>query len=81
MGTNSYLSSVDDATSVLNAAHNGDAKILSTNIGQNKAYVQYNNVTGFYNNNGVITPTNKFLIKGAKSSTVVPINPSSTIFK
>ena len=81
LGTNSYLNSVEDATSVLNASHSGKVKVLSTNIGQNRAYVQYNSVTGYYNNNGVITSTNKFLIKGSKSSTVVPIHPNSTTFK
>ncbi|MCB9236149.1 MAG: hypothetical protein H6581_31160 [Bacteroidia bacterium] len=81
LGTNSYLNSVDDATRVLNAANSGEAIVLSTNLGQNRAYVQYNNVTGYYNNNGVIIPTNKFLIKGGKSSTVVPIHPNSTTFR
>ncbi|MBW3520493.1 polymorphic toxin type 50 domain-containing protein [Flavobacterium sp. NKUCC04_CG] len=81
LGTNSYLNSIDDASSVLNATHSGKAKVLSTNAGQNRAYVQYNNVTGYYNNNGVIISTNKFLIKGGKSSTVVPVHPSSTTFK
>ena len=81
LGTNSYLNSVDDATSVLNAAHSSEAKILNINVGQNRVYVQYNNITGYYNNNGVIIPTNKFLIKGSKSSTVVPIHPNSTTFK
>lgn len=81
LGTNSYLNSVDDATNVLNATHSGSARVLSTNIGQNRVYVQYNNVTGYYNNNGDIIPTNKFLIKGGKSSTVVPIHPNTTTFK
>jgi len=81
LGTNSYLNRVEDATNVLNAVHSGEARILSVNVGQNRVYVQYNNVTGYYNNSGVIIPTNKFLIKGGKSSTVVPIHPNSTTFK
>lgn len=81
LGTNSYLNSVDDAKSVLNATHNGDAKILSTNASQNRVYVQYDGVKGYYNNNGTIIETNKFLIKGVKSATVVPIHPNSITFK
>lgn len=75
------MNSVDDAKSVLNATHGGDAKVLSTNASQNRVYVQYDGVKGYYNNNGTIIETNKFLIKAEKSATVVPIHPNSTTFK
>lgn len=81
VGTNSYLNNVGDAAKVLNAAHSNEATVLSVNVGQNRVYVQYNGVTGYYNNNGVIVATNKFLIKGGKSATVVPIHPSTKVFK
>jgi RHS repeat-associated protein len=78
---NSYLNSIKDAQSVLDALHNGSATILSMNAGENRVYVQDNNVTGYYNNNGQIVETHLFLIKGSTTSTVVPIHPSSKTFK
>ena len=83
IGNNSYLNSLDDATVVLNAANKGKAKILSTNFSQNRVYIEYKGVTGYYNNNGVDIPTNKFMIKrgGNNGSTVVLIHPKSTKFK
>jgi hypothetical protein len=81
LGTNSFFNSTEDAQKVLNAAHSGDATILSTNESQNRAYVKYDGVTGFYNNNGVITETNMFMIKGGKSASIVPIHPNTKNFK
>jgi RHS repeat-associated protein len=77
---NSYLNTTSDAKKVINAAHSGEASILGTNVSQNRVYVQYNGVTGYYNNNGIIIPTNKFLIKGGKSASVVPVHPNSSNF-
>lgn len=81
VGTNSYLKTTTDAQLVIDAAFNSTAKVLSTNVEQNRVYVEYKGVTGYYNNNGKIITTNKFLIKGVKSATVVPIHPNSTTFK
>ncbi len=79
--SNSYLNSTTEAQNVVDAAHNGSAKILHINPGQNRVYVEYKGITGIYNNNGVLTPTNKFLIKGIKSSSVVPIHQGTTTYK
>ncbi|MDY3315911.1 RHS repeat-associated core domain-containing protein [Riemerella anatipestifer] len=83
LGNNSYLNSLDDATEVLNATNSGRVKILSTNTSQNRVYIEYKGVTGYYNNKGVSVPTNKFMIKGGgnNGSTVVPIHPKSTTYK
>lgn len=83
LGENSYLNSVDEAAQVLDATHAGETKILSTNIKEHRVYVQYNKVTGYYNNNGIIVPTNKFLIKGSgkNGATVVPVHPNTKRFK
>lgn len=81
LGTKSYLNSIGEAESVLNAAHSGEARILSTNASQNRVYVEYNGAKGYYNNNGTLIETNKFLIKGDRSATVVPIHPNTTTFR
>ncbi|WP_338877228.1 RHS repeat-associated core domain-containing protein [Spirosoma sp. SC4-14] len=81
LGNNSYLMSTLEAKSVLRAAHNGEAKVLSINMSQNRVYVQYEHVIGYYNNNGIIVPTNTFLIKGGKSATVVPVHPNIKTFR
>jgi RHS repeat-associated protein len=83
LGTKSYLNSVEDARTVLRAVHSGEVNILARNASQNRLYVQYDNVTGYYNNNGTIIETHRFLIKGGGSNgaTVVPIHPNSGAFK
>jgi hypothetical protein len=81
LGTRSYLSTTDDAQDVINATFNGEAKILSVNKSQNRVYVEYKGVKGFYNDNGVPKETNKFLIKGTGTSTVVPIHQSTSKFR
>ncbi|HEX8202629.1 MAG TPA: peptidoglycan-binding domain-containing protein [Isosphaeraceae bacterium] len=76
-GKGGYFNSGEDAQKVLDAYHNGTAKV----IGQTKSgniVVEYPGVTG-YNNNPVAgfvdQPTSKFMIKGTSSPSVVPISP------
>jgi len=80
LGTKSYLNTTMDAQQVIDATHNGQAIILHKNRLQNRVYVEYDGVEGYYNNRGTIVPTNKFLIKGGGTSTVVPVHPNKATF-
>jgi RHS repeat-associated protein len=83
VGANSVMKSLGDATTVLKSVKNGEGKILATNESQNRVYVENKNVTGYYNDNGNLVPTNLFLVKGGqnKGATVVPIHPNTKKFK
>lgn len=77
-GKGSYFNSVDDAQTVLDAAHSGQAEFLGyTNAGH--PVFRYRGVTG-YNNNPAAgfmdQPTNVFFIKGTASPSVVPTSPA-----
>ena len=79
---NSYFKSVSDAQKILDATHAGEAKILSINTTQNRVYVELNSVTRYYNHsNNIVTTTHKFMIKGEKSATVVPIHNNALNYK
>jgi hypothetical protein len=77
-GQGSYLKSSDDAQAVLDAVHNGNARILGTTK-QGHLVVEFKDVTGFNNNPGsgfVDQPTNIFMIKGTAAPSVVPTSPT-----
>ena len=77
-GQGSYLSSVDDAQTVLDAAHSGSAKVLGR-TSQGHVVVRYDGVTGFNNNPAagfVDQPTNVFMIKGTSKPSIVPTSPA-----
>lgn len=77
-GQGSYLNSVDDAQSVLDAMHSGSATVLGK-TNQGHIVVRFEGVTGFNNNAGagfVNQPTNVFMIKGTTKPSVVPTNPN-----
>ncbi|WP_373795698.1 RHS repeat-associated core domain-containing protein, partial [Neisseria dentiae] len=68
-----------DAQEVLDAFHRGDAKIVKRNK-QGQPIVEYPGVTGYNNNPGagfVNQETNRFLIKGTSSPSVVPVSPGA----
>lgn len=77
-GDGGFFRDQSDAQKVLDAFHNGSAKVLDvTKTGQIK--VKYPAVTGFNNNprSGYSEqPTDVFLIKGTKSVSVVPTTPN-----
>ena len=76
-GQGSYLNSVDDAQSVLDAMHSASATVLGK-TNQGHIVVRFEGVTGFNNNAGagfVNQPTNVFMIKGTTKPSVVPTNP------
>ncbi|MDI2254445.1 two-partner secretion system putative hemagglutinin TpsA2 [Pseudomonas aeruginosa] len=77
-GGGGFLNSVSDAQKVLDAYHTGQVKILGRNA-QGFPVVKFEGVTGTNVNLGVgITDqaTNVFIIKGAKSPSIVPTNPN-----
>jgi hypothetical protein len=79
-GRPGYFDTLADAQEVLDAAHSGRATILGT-TGQGNIVVEYAGVTGYNNNPGVgfiNQMTHKFMIKGTKSPSVVPISPGWT---
>ncbi|MCG6146457.1 polymorphic toxin-type HINT domain-containing protein [Leptospira bandrabouensis] len=72
-----FLDSVDDAQSVLNAVHSGDATLLGTSKAGHLVY-RFDGVTGTNVNLGAgikNQPTNVFMIKGTSSPSVVPTSP------
>jgi RHS repeat-associated protein len=76
-GEGSYLHSMNDAQAVLDAVHNGTARVLGTTR-QGHVVVEFEGVTGFNNNPGagfVDQPTNVFMIKGTAKPSVVPTSP------
>ncbi|MEZ4234679.1 MAG: hypothetical protein R3F59_00630 [Myxococcota bacterium] len=77
-GQGGYLKSVEDAQSVLDAAHSGGARVVGKTP-QGHTVVEYKGVTG-YNNNPAAgftnQPTHTFMIKGSKSPSVVPMSPT-----
>ncbi|WP_017557369.1 polymorphic toxin-type HINT domain-containing protein [Nocardiopsis baichengensis] len=72
-----YFTSHSDAQAVLDAYHNGSAKVIGmTQRGHIK--IKVDSVTGYDNNvrqNRRDAPTHVFMIKGTKSPSVVPMNP------
>ncbi|WP_198946534.1 RHS repeat-associated core domain-containing protein, partial [Pseudofrankia asymbiotica] len=73
----SYLNSTDDARKVLNAFHDGSAKILDV-TSNDHIIIRYDGVTGFNMNPSVgyfNQPTNIFMIKGSTHPSVVPTSP------
>lgn len=76
-GSKGYFNDHADAQKVLDAVKNGDAQI----IGKTKhgdLIVRYDKVTGYNNNppNYVDQATNVFVLKGTKSPSLFPANPS-----
>jgi RHS repeat-associated protein len=72
-----YFTSIDDATRVLDAFHNGNAQLLGISSSGN-IVVRVPGVTGYNNNPGAgfaNQPTDVFMIKGTSSVSVVPISP------
>ncbi|GGX68918.1 DUF6531 domain-containing protein [Saccharospirillum salsuginis] len=77
-GQGGYLNSMEDAQSVLTAAHNGEAEFLGSNA-QGFPVIRYNDITGYNNNPGAgysDQPTNVFVIKGTAKPSIVPTNPN-----
>ncbi len=77
-GKPSYMRSVEDAQTVLDAAHSGSARVLGTTK-NGHVVVMYDGVTGFNHNPAagfVDQPTNVFLIKGTAHPSVVPTSPA-----
>ncbi len=73
-----YLNNLEDAQTVLNAVHSGEATFLGVTNAGHQIY-RFNGVTGINVNLGAgITaqPTNVFMIKGTISPSVVPTNPN-----
>jgi hypothetical protein len=78
----SYVASVEDAQAVVDAYHNGAARIIRTNSEQNTVTVEVSSVTGRYLSTNdpygrpdLDIPTNVFDIRGL-SPKVVPVNPA-----
>lgn len=79
-GGGGFLNSIDDAQKVLDAFRVGQVKILGKNA-QGFPLVRFEGVTGTNVNAGVGIsgqPTNVIIIKGTKSSSIVPANPNWT---
>lgn len=73
----SYLNSLRDAQSILDAVHSGKATYLGTSKAGHQIY-KYSEITGTNVNLGVGIkgqPTNIFMIKGTASPSIVPTNP------
>ena len=76
-GQGGYFNTIAEAQTVLNAAHSGEAKILTQTV-QGHVLIEYAGIIGFNNNvaNGFLNqPTNTFLIKGSAAPSVVPTTP------
>lgn len=75
-----YFNNAAEAQKVLDALHANQATVLGAKSNGN-IVVRYSGVTGYNNNLGAKffdQPTNVFMIKGAKSPSVVPIDPNWT---
>jgi RHS repeat-associated protein len=76
-GQGGYFNTIAEAQTVLNAAHSGEAKILTQTV-QGHVLIEYAGIIGFNNNvaNGFLNQqTNTFLIKGSAAPSVVPTTP------
>ena len=72
-----FLNNLDDAQTVLDAVHSGEATFLGTSKAGHQVF-RFNGVTGTNVNVGAgITrqPTNVFMVKGTASPSIVPTNP------
>lgn len=72
-----FLNSMQDAQSVLDAVHNGQAQFLG-NTNNGFPVFKYSNITGTNVNLGAgfpVQPTNVFIIKGTTRPSIVPTNP------
>jgi RHS repeat-associated protein len=72
-----FLNSMQDAQSVLDAVHNGQAQFLG-NTNNGFPVFKYSNITGTNVNLGAgfpAQPTNVFIIKGTTRPSIVPTNP------
>jgi uncharacterized protein YukE len=73
-----YFENLDDAQAVLDAYHSGAARVIEIKEPSGDILVEYDEVTGFNNNQGakyLNQPTHRFIIKGTRSVKIVPTTP------
>ena len=74
-----YLNNINDAQSILDAVHSGDAVYMGLNKSSNPVF-RFDDITGtnvnvrYYGGAGI--PTNYFYVKGTVYPTIVPYNPN-----